>query len=127
MPTRRVTRNLKVEAYALYLAMRHPGTPWCARAVAAGVIAYALSPIDLIPDFIPVLGHLDDAILLPLGVALAVRLIPGEVMIECRARAAEALASVRPVLRAAAIVVVATWVFLVVLAGWLVFRLLRAR
>ncbi|MBL8056706.1 MAG: DUF1232 domain-containing protein, partial [Anaerolineales bacterium] len=69
-------RALKAEAYALYLAARDPRTPWYARALAAGVAAYAFSPLDLIPDFIPVLGYLDDLVLVPLGIWLALRLIP---------------------------------------------------
>lgn len=103
-------RRLKREAYALYLAYRDPRVPWPARLVAALVAAYAFSPIDLIPDFIPVLGYLDDLILVPLGTALALRLIPPEVMADCRekARAAEG----RPVNRAAAVVIVLVWLAL---------------
>lgn len=88
---RRWARRLKREVYALYLSLRHPRTPWYARLVIAAVIAYALSPLDLIPDVIPVLGLLDDLILLPLGLALAVRLIPADVLAECRAEAEAAL------------------------------------
>lgn len=73
----------------LSLAMKHPDTPWPAKVVAALVVAYALSPLDLIPDFVPVLGYLDDLILLPLGIALAIRLIPAAVLEECRRRAKE--------------------------------------
>lgn len=80
-------RALKRETYALYVAYRDPRTPWYARVVVACVMAYALSPIDLIPDFVPILGYLDDVILLPLGIALALRLIPVDVMRESRARA----------------------------------------
>ncbi|MHB0857147.1 MAG: YkvA family protein [Anaerolineae bacterium] len=77
------------ETYALYLAFRHPRTPWYARAWAVVVIAYAASPIDLIPDVIPFLGYLDDLLLIPLGIWLAVRLVPEDVMADCRARAGE--------------------------------------
>ncbi len=77
-------KALKIEVDALMIAYTHPRTPWTAKAWALLVVAYALSPIDLIPDFIPVLGYLDDLILLPLGIALAVRLIPPEVMDEAR-------------------------------------------
>ncbi len=80
-------RKLKAETYALYLAYRHPHTPWYAKAFAGLVIAYAFSPIDLIPDFIPVLGYFDDLLLVPLGIAIAIRMIPASVMVECRARA----------------------------------------
>ena len=81
-------RQLKSEVYALYLAGRHPGTPRYAKVFLLAVVAYALSPIDLIPDFIPVLGLLDEIILLPLAIAVAVKLIPETVMAECRAEAA---------------------------------------
>lgn len=89
--------QLKAETYALYLAYRDPRVPWYARALAAVIVGYAFSPIDLIPDFIPVLGYLDDLVLIPLGVALLLRLIPAEVMAECRARAVETLVGSQPV------------------------------
>ncbi len=76
--------QLKRETYALYLAYRHPGVPWYAKAFSACVVAYAFSPIDLIPDFIPILGYLDDLILIPLGIALAMHMIPPEIMQDCR-------------------------------------------
>lgn len=87
---KRRAKRLKGEVVALAYAQRHPDTSWYARAVALGVVAYALSPIDLIPDFIPVLGLLDDLILLPLGICLALKLIPKSVMLETRRRAREA-------------------------------------
>jgi uncharacterized membrane protein YkvA (DUF1232 family) len=107
-------RRLKRETYALYLAARHPRTPWYAKLFVAGVVAYALSPIDLIPDFIPVLGYLDDLILVPLGIALAIRMIPSDVLAECRARASEAGP---PVSRAAAAVIVCVWLLLAALCA----------
>jgi uncharacterized membrane protein YkvA (DUF1232 family) len=82
-------RALKAETYALYLAYRDPRTPWYAKVWTALVVAYAFSPIDLIPDFIPVLGYLDDLLLVPLGVFLALKLIPVDVMAECRQQARE--------------------------------------
>jgi uncharacterized membrane protein YkvA (DUF1232 family) len=100
-------RALKCEAYALYLAVRDPRTPWYARAVAAAVVAYAFSPFDLIPDFIPVVGYLDDLIVVPLGVILALKLVPEPVMAECRQRAQAA--STRPVSRVGAALIVAVW------------------
>jgi len=100
-------RALKRDAYALYLAVRDPRTPWYARAVAVAVVAYAFSPIDLIPDFIPVLGYLDDLILVPLGITLALKLIPAAVMADCRQRAQAA--SSRPLSRVGAALVVAVW------------------
>lgn len=89
-------RRLKLEIYALYLACRDPRVPWYARLFAAGVLAYAFSPIDLIPDPIPVLGYLDDLIMLPLGIALALKMIPVEVMTECREKAQDALSQGKP-------------------------------
>ena len=85
---KRWARRLRTDVVALALAARDPRVPWHAKAVAALVAAYALSPIDLIPDFIPVLGYLDDLILIPAGIALAVRLIPGDLIDEFRAKAA---------------------------------------
>jgi uncharacterized membrane protein YkvA (DUF1232 family) len=84
---KRATRTLKADTYALYLAYRDPRTPWYAKVWAALIVAYAFSPIDLIPDFIPVLGYLDDLFLVPLGIFLALKLIPDEVMAECRQQA----------------------------------------
>jgi uncharacterized membrane protein YkvA (DUF1232 family) len=80
-------RALKADAVALYYAARHPRTPWYAKAFVVAIVAYALSPIDLIPDFIPVLGFVDEIVLLPFAIALAVKMIPPDVMAECRARA----------------------------------------
>ena len=80
-------RALETETYAIYLAARDPRTPWFAKALVFLIIAYALSPIDLIPDFIPVFGYLDDLIIVPAGIALALRLIPRDVMEESRAKA----------------------------------------
>ncbi len=89
---RQKARALTRECHALYFAARDPRTPWYVKAFAAGIAAYALSPIDLIPDFIPVLGILDDLVLLPLAIFLVLKLIPAEVMAESRVRAAEAAA-----------------------------------
>jgi uncharacterized membrane protein YkvA (DUF1232 family) len=105
---RRIQR-LKIETYALYLAYRDPRTPWYAKAFACLVVAYALSPIDLIPDFIPVLGYLDDLLLLPIGIYFALKLIPGEVMDECRARAATVALDRSRESRLATIVILAIW------------------
>jgi uncharacterized membrane protein YkvA (DUF1232 family) len=118
-------RALKADTYALYLAARHKDTPWYAKAVAAGVAAYALSPIDLIPDFIPVLGYLDDLIIVPLGLALAVRLTPPEVMRQCREQARQTMTSGKPVSRAGAAFIVTIWLAAIALAGFLVYRAVR--
>ena len=113
-------RTVKRDVHALYLAGRDPRVPWYAKALAIVVACYALSPIDLIPDFIPVLGYLDDLILLPLGVLLVVRLIPPEIMAEHRHSAAAA--QVRPASNATAVVIAGIWIVSVALAGWLALR-----
>src|SRR5512136_575322 len=84
---RQKTQQIKIETYALYLAYRDPRTPWYAKLLAASVVAYAVGPIDLIPDFIPVLGILDDLVIVPLGTLLAIKMVPKEVMTECREKA----------------------------------------
>jgi uncharacterized membrane protein YkvA (DUF1232 family) len=112
--------RLKLEVLALYLAARDPRTPWYARFLVAAVVAYALSPIDLVPDFIPVIGLLDDLILVPIGIALAIRLIPDAVIVECRARAQTAFQSGQPVSRAAGAVVLSIWLTVAgILLWWL--------
>jgi uncharacterized membrane protein YkvA (DUF1232 family) len=118
-------RQLKAETYALYLAYRDPRVPWYARLLAAAVVGYAFCPIDLIPDFVPVLGYLDDLILVPLGIWLALRLIPPAVMAEARGRAQEVIAQGKPVNRAAAVVVVSIWLLLAALAVVLAVRVVR--
>ena len=108
--------RLQVELHALYLAYRHPGVPWYAKAFAACVVGYAFSPVDLIPDFIPVLGHLDDLILVPLGIALAHRMVPPAILDECRERARERLNQNRPRNWVAAGIVMIAWLLLMALA-----------
>jgi uncharacterized membrane protein YkvA (DUF1232 family) len=98
------------------LAARDPRTPWYAKALAFGIAAYALSPIDLVPDFIPVLGYLDEVILLPLAVMLAVRLVPAEVLAEHRATAAAA--NGRPISRLGTVFVVTVWVLVAAAIIW---------
>lgn len=117
-------RRLKTETWALYLAYRDPRTPWFARLFAAAVVAYAFSPIDLIPDVIPILGYLDDLLLIPLGVALALRMIPPPVMADSRARAQEIMRQGKPVSRAAAVVIVSIWLLLAAAAVALMARAL---
>ena len=113
---RQLVRKLESETFALYFAARHQATPWYAKLLVAGIVAYAFSPIDLIPDFIPVLGLLDDLILLPLGIALALKLIPPQVMTQCRERASKSLGNGKPSSRTAAAVIVAIWIGLLVLS-----------
>jgi uncharacterized membrane protein YkvA (DUF1232 family) len=117
--------QLKTEVYALYLAYKDPRTPWYARIFAAMVVAYAFSPIDLIPDPIPVLGYLDDLVLIPLGVYFALKMIPGEVMVECRLKAKEVMAQGKPVNKVAAAVIVVIWVGMAVLVGVLAYRFFK--
>lgn len=118
-------RALKREVYALYLAVRDPRCPWYAKVFAGLVVAYAFSPIDLIPDFIPVIGYVDDLILVPLGIAVAIRLIPPTVLADSRAEAGRVLAAGKPVNRIAAVVIVAIWLLLAASAAWLVYRAIR--
>ncbi|MGI8668762.1 MAG: YkvA family protein [Aridibacter sp.] len=114
-------RNLKVETYAIYLACRDPRVPWYARLLAAGVVGYAFSPIDLIPDFIPVLGYLDDLILIPLGITLVLKMIPATVLDECREKARERIN--KPTNWVAASVIIVIWLLL---AGLSIALALRA-
>jgi uncharacterized membrane protein YkvA (DUF1232 family) len=121
---KRRARQLKQESYALYLAYRDSRTPWYARVFAACVVGYAFSPIDLIPDTIPVLGYLDDLILVPLGISIAIRMIPPSVMAECRERARAALEQGRPVNWGAAVVIVVIWLLLAALTVAIAVRVL---
>lgn len=107
-------RALKKEIHALLIAYRDPRTPWYAKAWALVVLAYALSPIDLIPDFIPILGYLDDLILLPMGIALAVKLIPAAVMAEARLTATKAEDSMFG--KVGAVIIALVWLALIGLA-----------
>jgi uncharacterized membrane protein YkvA (DUF1232 family) len=117
-------RIIKRDVHAIYLAARDPRTPWYAKALAICVAGYVLSPIDLIPDFVPVLGYLDDLVFVPLGILAVVKLIPPEVMRE--SRAAASVAAERPTSRTAALMIILIWVVSVTLVGWLGYRYLRA-
>lgn len=112
-------RAIKRDAHALYLAARDPRVPWYAKALALAVAAYAASPIDLIPDFIPVLGYLDDLLIVPLGIAIVIRLIPPAIMAEHRALATAA--QDRPVSRMAAAIIVAVWALSIAFAAWVAY------
>jgi uncharacterized membrane protein YkvA (DUF1232 family) len=118
-------RALKRETMALYFAARDPRTPLVAKVLAAVVVAYALSPIDLIPDFIPVIGLLDDLVLLPLGIALVLRLIPPEAMADGRAKAEAVLALPRNI--AAGAVIVLLWLGALLLLGFWAYRAFAAQ
>jgi uncharacterized membrane protein YkvA (DUF1232 family) len=112
---------IKRDVVALYLAACDTRVPWLAKIVAALVAAYALSPIDVIPDFIPVVGYFDDVILVPLGILLAVRLVPDDLMVEFRTEAD--LRVVKPVSRSGAIAVIAIWLIAAAFAAWWFFEL----
>jgi uncharacterized membrane protein YkvA (DUF1232 family) len=118
-------RALRRDGHALYLASRDPRVPWFAKALALFVAGYALSPIDLIPDFIPVLGYLDDLVIVPLGIWVVVKMIAPEVMAEHRAAALTNLE--KPVSVTAAILIVVIWIALTALAGWAAWSFLVER
>ncbi len=120
---KRRARQLKIEVHALYLAYKDPRVPWYGRLFAACVVAYAFSPIDLIPDPIPVLGYLDDLVLVPLGVALALRMMPPGVMAEARVKAQAAARGDKPTNWVVAVVIIAIWLLLAVVAVRLVIKL----
>jgi uncharacterized membrane protein YkvA (DUF1232 family) len=109
-------REIKRDVHAVYLAAHDPRVPWYAKAAALCVAAYALSPIDLVPDFIPVLGYLDDVVLVPLGIVLVARLIPPDILAEHRATATRLE---RPVSRGGAAIVVGVWLAVAALVVWL--------
>ena len=117
-------RQLKIETYAIYLAYKNPRTPWYARFFAACVVGYALSPIDLIPDFIPVLGYLDDLVLIPLGIAFALKMIPQNVLAECREKAQATMSQNKPTNWVAAGIIIAIWLLLASLSIILIVRVI---
>lgn len=114
--------EIKRDVLALYLAGRDSRVPWYVKVLALATAAYALSPIDLIPDFIPVLGYLDDLIIVPLGIMLAVHLVPAEVMQELRLQAQQRLQTDRPKSLAAAVVIILVWLAAGGLFVWLFVR-----
>lgn len=115
------SKRLKKELKVIYIAYRKQEVPWYVKALAAIVIGYALSPIDLIPDFIPVLGYLDDLLLIPLGIYLVIKLIPEEVLKQCREEAEEAFRRGKPKNWIAAGVIILLWIFII---GMLVYKYL---
>ncbi len=118
-------RALKRQVMTLYFAYRDPRTPWHARAFAVLVVAYAFSPIDLIPDFIPVLGYLDDLVLVPLGVWLALKMVPPQVMADCRARAEADLGDAKGRFKFMAVIIVALWLLAIALVVFFLVRAIR--
>jgi len=118
---RKRAHELKLELLALALAARHPLTPWYAKFVVAGCVAYALTPVDFIPDALPLVGFIDDLIFIPLAIALAVRFIPAPVLADCRARSRELEARLPRLGRAAGWLIAAAWLGTVMLiAAWTV-------
>lgn len=117
---KKIAKGLKQNVYVLYLAYRHPQTPWYAKAFSLLIVAYALSPIDFIPDVIPVVGYLDEVILLPLGILGAFVLIPNDVLEECRLKASRSDHMLRKNWVAAAVIVL-VWTGLVT---WPLFKLM---
>ena len=115
---RKRARELKIELIALALAARHPDTPWYARLVVAGCVAYAVTPVDLIPDAIPIVGFIDDLIFIPLAIALAVRFIPAPVLADCRERSRAIDARAPRLSRGSWLVIGAAWVTAVSLIAW---------
>ena len=124
---KRWARELKYEIYVLFLAYRDPRLPWYARLAALGVVAYAFSPIDLIPDPIPILGYLDDLILIPLGIMLAIKLIPPPILTECRQRVQTMPTQDKPqpISWAAAGVIILIWLGLTILVIMLILEIVR--
>ena len=115
---RQRARTIKRDTYALYLASRDPRTPWYVKLIAGLLVAYALSPIDLIPDFVPVLGYVDDLIIVPAGLLLIARLLPAEVLADARRQAQTEMD--RPSYRWAALTVIAIWLLIAVVIGYVV-------
>ncbi len=118
-------RELKTQTYALALAYRDPRVPWVAKVLIALIVAYAFSPIDLIPDFIPVLGYLDDFVIIPLGVFLAIKMIPAHVMEECRAKAQEHMKEGKSQYKFMGVVIIGIWIIAILLAGLLLVRAMK--
>ncbi len=117
---KQLAKQLKKETYAIYLASTDQRVPWYARVLAGVTVAYAFSPIDLIPDFIPIFGYLDDLIIVPLGIWLVLKMIPPAVLAECREKAAAEIERGKPINRAAAAIIVAIWISFGILAAiWL--------
>jgi uncharacterized membrane protein YkvA (DUF1232 family) len=113
---KQLARKLKQETYAIYLASIDPRVPWYARMLAGVTVAYAFSPIDLIPDFIPIIGYLDDLIIVPLGIWLVIKMIPPAVLVECREKATAEINRSKPTNPAVVAVIVTIWFGLGILA-----------
>jgi uncharacterized membrane protein YkvA (DUF1232 family) len=114
--------TLKREAYALYIAARDPRVPWYAKVFMGLVVAHTFSPIDLIPDFIPVLGLLDDLIVTPVGIAIALKMIPAEVMADSRHKAEDLMREGKPISRVGVVMVVSIWGIVIIAIVWFIVR-----
>ena len=125
---KRWAKRIKRDGVTLWFAGKHPETPWYAKALGLFVVAYALSPIDLIPDFIPVLGYVDDILLLPVLIWLTVKLLPTSVLTECRLQADRWMAEKRakPISKAGALMVIVLWIAVGIAFWTLVIPWLRA-
>lgn len=117
-------KQLKTETYAIYLASKDPRVPWYAKAVIVFVVAHTFSPIDLIPDFIPVIGYLDDLIITPLGIVIALKLIPQDVLTECRTEAQKIMGQDKPTSWWAAAVIIAIWLLVIVFVVATIMRMI---
>jgi uncharacterized membrane protein YkvA (DUF1232 family) len=118
-------KKLKQEVYALYLCSRHPKTPLYAKLFALLIVGYALSPIDLIPDFIPVLGYIDDLVLIPLGITLLIRMMPKDVLEECRQKAKVSPPDNKPKQWTGAVIVVFLWIIAIYVTFRIVVRIIQ--
>jgi uncharacterized membrane protein YkvA (DUF1232 family) len=112
-------RRLRLDAIALGLAVRHPRTPWYAKLVVAGLVAYVLTPVDFMPDVVPVLGLVDDIVFIPVALGIAARLVPAPVFADCRTRAAQ-IAGGAPARRMTRLAIIATWFGMLLIAAFLV-------
>ncbi|WP_027093261.1 YkvA family protein [Cohnella thermotolerans] len=121
-PLKNRARRLKQDIYVLYLSYRDPRVPWFAKFFAVCVVAYAFSPIDLIPDFIPILGYLDDLIIVPFGIALALKMIPRPVIEDCRMRADEIRQRGKPKYWITGVLFIVIWILCVIWIGSVLYR-----
>jgi uncharacterized membrane protein YkvA (DUF1232 family) len=124
---REKARELKRQTYTVYLACKDPRTPWYAKALSLVVVGYACSPVDFIPDFIPILGYLDDLILIPLGIKLVIRLVPEEVMAESREKATATLQNGEPKNWIAGAIIISIWVLVLIWIIRLILRFIKGR
>ena len=122
---RQLAQSLKQETYTLYLAYQDPRTPWYAKVSAALVVAYALSPVDLIPDFIPFFGYLDDLLIIPLGIFLAIKLIPQEVIDKARFDAQTSSTFWKEKSRLGLVITIILWLIGILFLGWIAYKVYR--